>query len=47
MEVGCMIFGMTPKKNKKETRGKTVLKDGMRWLFGGNSNRHSSRGKYG
>jgi hypothetical protein len=47
MEVGCMIFGMTLKKNKKDMRGITVLKDGMRWQFGGNSNRHSSRGKYG
>jgi hypothetical protein len=47
MEVGCVIFGMTPKNNKKETRGITVLKDGMKWWFGGNSNRHSSRGKYG
>jgi len=47
MEVGCVIFGMTPKKNKKDMRGITVLKDGMRWRFGGNSNRHSSRGKYG
>jgi len=28
-------------------RGITVLKDGMKWQFGGNSNRHSSRGKYG
>jgi len=40
MEVGCVIFGMTPKKNKKETRGITVLKDGMRWRFGGNSAIH-------
>jgi len=42
MEVGCVIFGMKPKKNQKETREITVLKDGMRWRFGGNSNRHSS-----
>jgi len=42
-----MIFGMTPKKNQKNMRGITVLKDGMKWQFGGNSNRHSSRGKYG
>jgi len=47
MEVGCMIFGMTPKKNQKDKREITVLKDGMRWQFGRNSNRHSSRGKYG
>jgi len=48
MEVGCMIFGMTPKKNnQKDMRGITVLKDGMRWRFGGNSNRHSSQEKYG
>jgi len=47
MEVGCVIFGMTPKKNQKDKRGITVLKDGMRWRFGRNSNRHSSRGKYG
>jgi hypothetical protein len=40
-----VIFGMKPKKNQKETREITVLKDGMRWRFGGNSNRHSSRGK--
>jgi len=45
MEVGCVIFSMKPKK-KKETREITVLKDGMRWQFGENSNRHSSRGKY-
>ena len=47
MEVGCVIFGMTPKKNQKDKRGITVLKDGMRWRFGRNSNRHSSQGKYG
>jgi len=48
MEVGCVIFGMTPKKKKrKDMRGTTVLKDGMRWWFGGNSNRHSSREIYG
>ena len=47
MEVGCVIFGMTPKKNQKDMRGITVLKDGMRWRFGENSNRHSSRGIYG
>jgi hypothetical protein len=44
---GRVIFGMTPKKNQKDMRGITVLKDGMRWRFGRNSNRHSSRGKYG
>jgi hypothetical protein len=42
-----MIFGMTPKKNQKNMRGITVLKNGMKWQFGGNSNCHSSRGKYG
>jgi hypothetical protein len=47
MEVGCVIFGMTPRKNQKDMRGITVLKDGMRWRFGGNSNRHSSREIYG
>jgi len=46
MEVGCVIFGMTPKKNQKDMRGITVLKDAMRWRFGRNSNRHSSREKY-
>jgi hypothetical protein len=30
-----MIFGMTPKKNQKDMRGITVLKDGMRWRFEG------------
>jgi len=45
MEVRCVIFGMTPKKNKKETRGITVVNDGMRRRFGGNSNCHSSRGE--
>jgi hypothetical protein len=24
MEVGCVIFGMTPKKIKKDTRGKNL-----------------------
>jgi len=47
MEVGCVIFGMTPKKNQKDMRGITVLKDGIRWRFGGNSNHHSSREIYG
>jgi len=47
MEVGCVIFGMTQKKNKKDMGGITVLKDGMRWRFDGNSNRLSSQGKYG
>jgi len=28
-------------------RGIMLLKDGMRWQFDENSNRHSSRGKYG
>jgi len=28
MEVGCVIFGITPKKNQKDMRGITVLKDG-------------------
>ena len=46
MEVGCVIFGMIPKKRRKGMRGTTVLKDGMRWRFGGNSNSHSSREKY-
>jgi len=46
MEVGCVIFGMTPKKNQKDMRGITVLKDEIKWWFGGNSNRHSSREKY-
>jgi hypothetical protein len=43
MDVGCVIFGMTPKKRRKDMRGTTVLKAGMRWRFGGNLNRHSSR----
>jgi hypothetical protein len=30
-----MIFGMTPKKNKKDMRGIIVLKDGMRWSLTG------------
>jgi hypothetical protein len=30
MEVGCMIFGVTPQKNQKDKQGITVLKDGMR-----------------
>jgi len=47
MEVGYVIFGMTQKKKQKDMREITVLKDGMRWRFGGNSNRHSSRGIYG
>jgi hypothetical protein len=47
MEVGCVIFGMTPKKRRKDMRGTTVLKDRMRGRFGGNSNRHSSREIYG
>jgi len=47
MEVGCVIFGMTPKKNKKDMRGITILKDGMRWRFGGNSNCYSSQEIYG
>jgi hypothetical protein len=47
MEVSCVIFGMTPKKNQKDMQGITVLKDGMRWRFGGNSNRYSSREIYG
>jgi hypothetical protein len=47
MEVGCVIFGMTHKKKQKDMREITVLKDGMRWRFGGNSNRHSSWGIYG
>jgi len=42
MEVGCVTFGMKPKKRQKDMRGITVLKDGMRWQFDGNSNRHSS-----
>jgi len=46
MEVGCVIFGMT-KKKQKDMREITVLKDGMRWQFGGNSNRFSSWGIYG
>ena len=28
MEVGCVIFGMTPKKNQKDMRGITVLMGG-------------------
>jgi len=47
MEGGCVIFGMTPKKNQKDMRGITVLKDEMSWRFGGNSNHHSSREIYG
>jgi hypothetical protein len=47
MEVGCVIFGMTQKKNQKDMRGITVFKDGMRWRFSGNSNHHSSREIYG
>jgi len=39
-------FGMTPKNNKKDMREIMVLKDGMRWWFGGNSNRHSSREQF-
>jgi hypothetical protein len=46
MKVGCVIFGMTQKK-QKDMREITVLKDGMRWRFGGNSNRHSSWEIYG
>jgi len=46
MEVDCVIFDMT-KKKQKDMREITVLKDGMRWRFGGNSNRHSSWGIYG
>jgi len=47
MDVGCVIFGMTLKKRRKDMRGMTVLKAGMRWQFGGNLNRHSSREIYG
>jgi len=47
MEVGCVIFGMTPKKRRKDMQGTTVLKDGMRWRFGVNLNRYSSREIYG
>jgi hypothetical protein len=47
MEVGCVIFCMTHKKKQKDMREITVLKDGMRWRFGENSNHHSSRGIYG
>jgi hypothetical protein len=47
MEVGCMIFGMTPKKRRKDMRETTILNDGMRWQFGRNSNCHSSRKIYG
>jgi hypothetical protein len=47
MKVGCVIFGITPKKNQKDMQGITVLKDGIRWRFDRNSNRHSSWGKYG
>jgi hypothetical protein len=43
MDVGCVIFGMTLKKTRKDMQGTTVLKAGMRWQFGGNLNRHSSR----
>jgi len=46
MEVGCMIFGTIQKKKQKDMRGITVLKDGIRWRFGRNSNRYSSRGIY-
>jgi len=46
MEVGCVIFGMTPKKRRKDMRGATILKDGMRWRFDGNLNRYSSREIY-
>jgi len=47
MKVSCVIFGITPKKIKKDMRGIMVLKDEMRWRFGGNSNRHSSPEIYG
>jgi hypothetical protein len=47
MEVGCVIFGTIHKKKQKDMRGITVLKDGMRWRFDRNSNRHSSRGIHG
>jgi hypothetical protein len=47
MEVDCVIFNMTHKKNQNDMQEITVLKDGMRWRFGGNSNRDSSRGMYG
>jgi hypothetical protein len=47
MDVGCVIFGTTLKKRRKDMRGTTVLKAGMMWQFGGNLNRHSSREIYG
>jgi len=47
MDVGCMIFGTTLKKKRKDMRGTTVLKAGMRWQFGRNLNRYSSWGIYG
>jgi len=40
-------FWYDTQKNQKNMRGITVLKDGIRWRFGGNSNRHSSREIYG
>jgi hypothetical protein len=43
MEVDDVIFGRIQKKKQKDMRGITVLKDGMRWRFGRNSNRHSFR----
>jgi hypothetical protein len=40
-------FWYDTQKKAKNMRGTTGLKDGMRWRFGGNLNRHSSREIYG
>jgi hypothetical protein len=47
MDVGCVIFGITPKKRQNDMRGITVLKAGLRWRFDENLNCHSSREIYG
>jgi hypothetical protein len=47
MEVGCVIFGMKHKKDKKQMREIKVFKAGTTWRSRGISNRYTSQKIFG